>query len=308
MGNMKNEKCITAQDCITVRDISFYGYHGVLPEERQKGQEFLTTVKIYTDMRRAAETDDLQEAVDYSQAVETVQEIITGSPVNLLETLAGRIAAGLTEIPGVAEAEVEVSKPRPPLAAVTGRAGVSIRRRRTEESTNKMSPAKLATAYIGLGSNLQDRLAYLNKAVELLQENGNIKITALSSIYETDPVGGPLQSRYLNSVAEIETNLAPEQLLQVTKDIENKLGRTREEHWGPRFIDLDILTFGNITRDTDTLQLPHPLIKERWFVLVPLCEIAPHLIPPGYDEPVSELLKKLGTPRGIDKIGCHLIC
>lgn len=159
----------------------------------------------------------------------------------------------------------------------------------------------MATVYIGLGSNLRDRLAFLNRAVGEMDKLQNTEVSILSSIYETDPVGGPLQGRYLNAVCAITTSLSPTALLNATKKIEYDLGRRRKGHWEARFIDIDILVFPGVVMQTTTLTLPHPLLDKRWFVLVPLVEIAPDLVPPGYSRNVTALLHDLGPPEGIDR-------
>lgn len=160
----------------------------------------------------------------------------------------------------------------------------------------------MQTVYIGLGSNLKERLAFLNRAVEELDKLQNTEVTSLSSVYETDPVGGPLQGRYLNAVCAVDTSLAPAALLEVTKKIEYALGRRRKGHWEARFIDIDILVYPDVVIRTPTLKLPHPLLDRRWFVLVPLVEIAPKLVPPGYTKDVTALLHDLGPPEGIDRL------
>jgi 2-amino-4-hydroxy-6-hydroxymethyldihydropteridine diphosphokinase len=130
-----------------------------------------------------------------------------------------------------------------------------------------------ATAYLGLGSNLGDRLAHLTSAVEALAAQADVRVVRSSRVYETDPVGGPTQPEFLNAVIEIETDLAPRELLEVCQGVETDLGRVRDERWGPRTIDVDVLTFGDRTIDEPGLVVPHPRMHERAFVLVPLAEL-----------------------------------
>ena len=133
----------------------------------------------------------------------------------------------------------------------------------------------MRTAYISLGSNQGDRLALLREAVRLLDETDGIKVTRISPVYETDPVGYRDQPAFLNIVVEVETSLEPHALLAACQSIENKLGRVRTIRWGPRTIDLDIILIDDLEIGDDTLTIPHPRAKERAFVLVPLAEIAP---------------------------------
>jgi 2-amino-4-hydroxy-6-hydroxymethyldihydropteridine diphosphokinase len=130
-----------------------------------------------------------------------------------------------------------------------------------------------ATAYLGLGSNLGDRLAKLASAVEALAAQAGIRVARSSRVYETDPLGGPTQPEFLNAVVEVETDLAPRELLEACGRVETELGRVRDERWGPRTIDVDLLTYGEETIDEPDLVVPHPRMHERAFVLVPLAEL-----------------------------------
>ncbi len=132
----------------------------------------------------------------------------------------------------------------------------------------------MAIVYLALGSNLGDRQAYIQKALSRLNAN-KITVLKLSSIIETDPVGGPEQGKYLNAVVQVETNLSPENLHRCTQLIETRLGRIRKVVNGPRVIDIDILLYDNIKLITKDLLIPHPRMFERSFVITPLKEIAP---------------------------------
>lgn len=134
----------------------------------------------------------------------------------------------------------------------------------------------MAIAYIGLGSNLGDRALHIETAICLLQETGTV-ILRCSKIIETDPVGGPAQNKFLNGVVKIETPLTPVELLSQCQKIEQRLGRVRDIHHGPRTIDLDILLYDQLVVDTPLLKIPHPRMLERSFVLEPLKEIEPDL-------------------------------
>lgn len=134
----------------------------------------------------------------------------------------------------------------------------------------------MAIVYLALGSNLGDRRAYLQKALDQL-ETYPISIHKISSIIETKPVGGPKQGLYLNAVVKVETQLSPELLHDITQKIENQLGRVRRQLNGPRVIDIDILLYDHIKLLTTRLIIPHPRMFERSFVMGPLWEIAPEL-------------------------------
>lgn len=126
--------------------------------------------------------------------------------------------------------------------------------------------------YIGLGSNIGDRAAYLAGAVERVAALEGVTLVAQSNLYETDPVGPVAQGAFLNAVLCVETSVAPEAFLVALLDIERSLGRVRDIHWGPRTIDLDILWMEGVVHASATLTLPHPFAFERAFVLIPLLE------------------------------------
>ena len=133
----------------------------------------------------------------------------------------------------------------------------------------------MPTAYVGLGSNLGDREATIRAAAEL------IGARRLSTIIETEPWGNEEQPRFLNAVAEIETELEPRALLDLLLEVEARLGRVRDgSHWGPRTIDLDLLLYGDRILDEPGLTVPHPFLHERLFVLEPLAELAPDVAIP----------------------------
>ncbi|MCM3738203.1 2-amino-4-hydroxy-6-hydroxymethyldihydropteridine diphosphokinase [Bacillus cytotoxicus] len=130
-----------------------------------------------------------------------------------------------------------------------------------------------SVVYIALGSNMGDRYTYLSQAIELLQAHPAIEVESVSSVYETDPVGYTEQEQFLNLVIKVSTNLLPQELLIVTQNVENELGRKREIKWGPRTIDLDILLYNHENIEAENLIVPHPRMFERAFVIVPLMEI-----------------------------------
>jgi len=135
----------------------------------------------------------------------------------------------------------------------------------------------MKTAYLSLGSNVGDRLFYLKQAIENLNRNPAVQVEKISSIYETAAWGLESQNDFYNLVLEISTSLLPEGLLQACQKIELELERTREIHWGPRTIDIDILLYESIEMDEAHLTIPHQYLLERPFVTIPLAEIAPDI-------------------------------
>jgi 2-amino-4-hydroxy-6-hydroxymethyldihydropteridine diphosphokinase len=143
--------------------------------------------------------------------------------------------------------------------------------------------------YIALGSNVGDRAAMLARAIEKMNDAG-LRVLRQSSLYETEPVGGPPQPWFLNAVVEAETELMPQVVLRALQDIEQAMGRQRSIACGPRTLDLDILLDGDNAIRSGELDVPHPRLAQRRFVLAPLAELAPRLIHPVLHKTVAELL------------------
>lgn len=135
--------------------------------------------------------------------------------------------------------------------------------------------------FIGLGANVGEREINIRRALSLIEQGGACEIVRVSGLIETDPVGGPPgQPAYLNGAAEVETDLAPQELLSALADVERRVGRVERERWGPREIDLDILLYDDLVVRSENLEIPHPRMLDREFVLRPLCEIAPEVTHP----------------------------
>jgi 2-amino-4-hydroxy-6-hydroxymethyldihydropteridine diphosphokinase len=155
--------------------------------------------------------------------------------------------------------------------------------------------------FIALGSNLGDRELYLQQAREKLMASPNIHLMRTSSIYETAPVGKIDQPSFLNQVIEVRTAFAPADLLAAMLQVEVALGRVRDERWGPRTIDLDLLAFGNRAVQQPRLRLPHPELHRRRFVLQPWAEIAPEFEVTGFAATVDELLRRCNDHSRVEK-------
>ena len=254
-------------DQIVLTGVSATGYHGVLDHERREGQTFVVDVVMDVDLAPAGASDDLADTVSYAEVAGDVVSLIEGEPLDLIESLADRIARSVLARPLVEAVEVVVHKPQAPVGHPFS--DVSVRVRRERETP----------VVIALGSNLGDSLDTLRDAAIALF--GLIDIDAVSPLVETDPVGGPDQPAYLNAVVTGTTSLSPRALLRFLHDIESAHGRTREVHWGPRTLDLDLIQYGDPAFNTDIqmdgpmLTLPHPRAHERAFVLVPWAQADP---------------------------------
>lgn len=158
-------------------------------------------------------------------------------------------------------------------------------------------------AFLSLGTNMGDCLATLQGARKSLAVRPGIRVVASSALYETEPVGGPPgQSNYLNTVLEVATTLSPEKLLAACLTIENRFGRKRLVHNGPRTLDIDLLFFGDLICRTPDLVLPHPRLHRRAFVLIPLCDLAPGLLHPLLGKTIRQLCDQLPDDQGVHRL------
>ena len=162
----------------------------------------------------------------------------------------------------------------------------------------------MTIAWLGMGSNIEDRLGYLQAGIAGTRGLPDTHILAKSAVYETAPVGGVEQGPFLNGVVKIETSLTPEQLLEGVLQVEKANGRERVVHWGPRTLDIDILAYGQEVIAKSYLKVPHPYLAERAFVLLPWAEIGGDWQVPGLGK-VDELLEKLPVLElvGVEKTG-----
>lgn len=167
----------------------------------------------------------------------------------------------------------------------------------TEKRQGGSMRASGVRAHVALGSNVGDRQRNIRSAIEKMQSVSGVRVTKISPVYETEPVGGPPQGMYLNAVVEVECGLSAAELLKQLQRIENELGRTRPGKDFPRTIDLDILLFGDEVIDEPDLKVPHPRMYERAFVLNLLAEIAPHAVHPVLGKTVAELRETLSRAK-----------
>jgi 2-amino-4-hydroxy-6-hydroxymethyldihydropteridine diphosphokinase len=158
----------------------------------------------------------------------------------------------------------------------------------------------MAQCAIAFGSNLGDSLTIIENAINELKEISELTFVSCSSLYKTKPIGPP-QPDYINGCAIFNVKLKPEVLLTKLLEIEQKFGRTREIYWGPRTLDLDIILYDNLILETPSLQIPHPRMRERAFVLVPLAEIAPNWLDPVTKLNITQLLEKIDI-TGVNRL------
>jgi dihydroneopterin aldolase/2-amino-4-hydroxy-6-hydroxymethyldihydropteridine diphosphokinase len=263
-------------DRIVLTGVRAFGRHGVLPEERAAGQEFVVDLELALDLGVAAATDRVAATVHYGELAEEVAAVIAGNPVDLIETLAQRIADVALAHDLVDRVVVTVHKPAAPIPVPFTDVTVRIDRARSTPSEHVV---------VALGTNVGDRSSTLEDAVAALRRLPGLVVDAVSSVHETVAltVDGPDASRprYGNQVLVGRTDLEPDRLLSALLRIERAFGRVRAERWGDRTLDLDLIAQGQRVVDGPGLVLPHPRAHERAFVLRPWLEAEPDAVLPG---------------------------
>lgn len=268
-------------DYIQIENLIVFANHGVFDEEKAMGQRFMISLKLYTDVSVAAESDDITRSINYGEVCDFVTTFTKTHRSKLIEKAAQDIAYALLDKYSLLKSvEVQLKKPWAPIGLPLDNVLVSLKRGRE-------------IAYIGLGSNMGDKKAYLDFAVKSLSENPYCNVLAVSDYIETEPVGDVEQDMFLNGCIKLETMLLPNDLLKLLNEIEAEAGRTREIHWGPRTLDLDILLYGDIVMDTEILTIPHREMAKREFVLRPLSQISPYAYHPVKKKCACELLEEL---------------
>ena len=163
----------------------------------------------------------------------------------------------------------------------------------------------MAIAYLCLGSNIGDRVGYVQQATKMLVESGKVTIVRSSALYETEPWGKPDQSWFLNAVIEVKTKLKPKELLKLCLETEKRLGRdrTKELHWSSRTIDIDILLYDDLIYEDEELIIPHQHLHERAFALVPLLELIPESIHPKLKKSLLQIHEEIENPEEVVLFG-----
>lgn len=282
-------------DQIRLAGLVVRGHHGVYEHERRDGQDFVVDVVLHLDTRPAASTDDLARTVHYGELAQALAAVVAGEAVDLLETLAARLAAQALRDERVRAADVTVHKPSAPIPLTFADVSVTVRRGRRTCAPNRR-------AVLALGANLGDRRATLQSAVEALADADGVRVVVVSPVVETDPVGGPEQPDYLNAVVLVDTTLDLHELLATCRRIEQAHGRERRVRWGARTLDIDIVTVEGATCRDDVLELPHPRAAQRAFVLAPWAAVDPDAVltgPGGQAVPVRDLLTAAADADGV---------
>ena len=293
---------------IFVKNLKLYGYHGVREHEKKDGQYFLFNIEILIEDSDYSSRDKLENTLSYSDIIREVKKINKKNMYDLLETFSQVLANRIMEMSGlVRKAVIRIEKPSPPIDEKLDAVGVEYilirddyKSRGIKEFKEKsisdpgqdntldfnhtnveeLDTGNIKKVYLSLGSNMGDREANFKKALRLLESKPNIAIESISSLYETEPMFVEDQKSFYNIAVEINisSKIGPFELLGLIKGIEYYMGRKKGTvRNGPRPIDIDILYFGDEKIESDILQIPHPGISRRRFVLLPLSEIAPDI-------------------------------
>ena len=241
-------------DQITIKDLEVYANHGLYKEEKALGQKFLVSAILSLDTKLAGVSDQMDYSVDYGKVCHRIKEILTENDFNLIECVAETVAKKLL---------LEFSK------------------------------RGWHRAYLGVGSNMGDRMEYINQAINAIEAQDDTRVVHVSSLIETKPYGGVVQDDFLNGCIAIDTLKEPEELLDFLMDVEAQAGRVRTIHWGPRTLDLDILMYDDLVMNERRLTIPHKEMHKRLFVLEPLEEIAPYLMHPLLGQTITQLKEKI---------------
>lgn len=264
-------------DTIKITNLKVFAHHGVFPEETRDGQDFFVNAWLSLDCRRAGMSDCLEDSINYGEVCAFITRFLTEHTYKLIEAAAEHLAeAMLLSMKGLFEVKIELCKPHAPIGLPFENVSVTIER-------------SWHTAYLAVGSNLGDKRKTIENGIAYLKKHPAIRNIKVSDMIETIPYGGVEQDSFLNGAVRVETLLSPGELLDVMHEAEQQEGRTREIHWGPRTLDLDLIFYDKEIYEDDTLIIPHVDMANRVFVLKPLMQLCPNYRHPVLLKTVEEL-------------------
>lgn len=268
-------------DEIRIEGLEVYAGHGVFEEETKTGQPFFINAVLYTDLRAAGCSDDLTMSTHYGEVSQLIHSFLRENTFKLIEAAAEKTAERvLLNFPLLQAVDLEIRKPRAPVGLPFSSVSVKITR-------------GWKKAYLGIGSNMGNKLKYMEEAVRKLEENDKIRKMRVSDFIVTKPYGGVMQDEFLNGAIELETLYTPMELLHFLQSLEKEAGRERKIHWGPRTLDLDILFYEDFVSDAQELTVPHPDMQNRDFVLRPLNQLCPCYMHPILLKSIKQMLDEL---------------
>ncbi len=268
-------------DTIQIKDLQIFARHGVFAEENTLGQKFVVSAVLHTDNRKAGMTDNLDDSINYAEVCDMIEKSMTERTFRLIEAAAEYTAENiLLAFPLIKSIGLTIKKPHAPILKPLDYAAVSINR-------------GWHTAYLGIGSNMGDKKAYLDLAVERINADRLCRDMRVSEYIVTAPVGGVEQDNFLNAVIEVRTLMTPHELLDAAHRIEQAANRVRNVHWGPRTLDVDILLYDGVVIHDERLTVPHIEMHKRQFVLEPLCSLNPYIMHPVFGKSAYRLLEEI---------------
>lgn len=267
-------------DKIKIDNLKIFAHHGVFDFEQEQGQNFYVNAVFFLPLQRSGLTDDLEQSVSYAEIATFTKEFLTENTYQLIETAAEQLTIALFEkFPKIQKIQMEICKPEAPLEEEFESVSVEIIRERHK-------------VYVAFGSNMGESENTIQAAIDTIKQDKCCKVGKISKVLKSTPYGGVEQNDFYNGVLELETLYEPYELLDFLHKIENLFGRTREIHWGPRTLDLDIIMYDNLILDQEDLIIPHPDMCNRDFVLIPLAEIADFARHPVRNLTIKEILQQ----------------
>ena len=268
-------------DKIFIKNLEVFAHHGVFLEEKKTGQNFIFSAEIELGLQKAGLSDDLSSTVSYADICILIDEIVRCTQFDLLESLGEYLTKEiLITYPKIKKIDLEISKPEAPIDLKFESVGIKISR-------------SWHNSYISIGSNMGNKRGFLDSGIKKINNLETCEVINIAEYIQTKPYGPVKQDDFINTVVEIRTLLAPENLLTELQKIEDSEGRERTIKWGPRTLDLDILFYDDSIINTGELVVPHPEISKREFVLKPLMEIAPQKKHPITQNTPKEMLLKI---------------
>ena len=242
---------------------------------------YILSAELNLDLDEAENTDNPLSSLQVTKICKEGYNIFAQSKDKTIKKKAEELAEYiLITHPPVNNVFISVKVSEAPIYSNIYYSGIKIERKRH-------------TVYLGVGSNVGDRMANIKASADLINKTKCSKVKRISKIYETEPYGYKEQDMFLNCVFEIQSLLTPRSLVCFLLDIEQKLKRERTIKWGPRTIDLDVLFYDDLITETEDIIIPHPRLHERLFVLRPLCDIAPYLVHPIFRERCYKIMESL---------------
>ncbi len=268
-------------DQIRIRELKIYAHHGVYDFEKEKGQNFFVNATLCLNAFKAGESDLLDNTVNYAAVCEFIEKFLTENTFDLLEAACqGLCEALLLRFEKLKEVEIEIRKPEAPINLEF-------------ESVSVVMKRGWHKVVLSMGSNIGDRDNFLNEAIDKINLQEKCRVTRVSDIITTRPYGLVDQDDFRNVAVCIETLLSPFEMLELGQRLEKEAERVREIHWGPRTLDVDIIFYDDLIIREENLIVPHIDMENRFFVLVPLKQIAPGWIHPIYGKTVNTLYEEL---------------